>query len=122
MSPRHYQTGDRISLQDAKKNEAVVEGRVVAYRDLAGPRQKLWVRADDDRRPIVLVVVDLVSRRVGEPTGRLCGPPIDLPTADVLARMILERRDPRMPIEIQLTTLATAVLQASHVGETGEAT
>lgn len=119
MTLRHYQIGDRITLLDTKDRKASVNGRVVAYRDLAGPRQKLWVKPDDNSR-IVLVMVDLVARRVGEPTGRLCGPPIDLPSADVLARMILERRDPRMPIEIQLNTLATALLQAqrSEEGET----
>lgn len=124
MSPRHYRIGDPVTLRDVKDRKASFTGRVVAFRDLSGPRQKLWVRRDDDgpgdnRNGISFVVVDLGGpdfddRVDGEPRGRLCGPPIDLPSADELARLILERRDIRMPIEIQLNTLATAILQAER--------
>ncbi len=118
MSPRHYRIGDPVTLRDVKDRKASFNGRVVAFRDLDvpghGPRQKLWLRPDDDRDGISFVVVDLGAEVNGEPRGRLCGPPIDLPSADHLARMVLERRDPRMPIEIQLTTLATALLQAER--------
>jgi len=122
MSPRRFKVGDAVTAPGpgGKDRKATFEGRVVAYSDLAGPRQKLWVRSADNR--IRMAIVDLgalagATVQGSEPTGRLCGPPVDVATADALARLILEGREIRLPIEMQLTTLATVVLQAERPNE-----
>lgn len=123
MTARRFQTGDAVAMPtpNGQRCKATVEGVVVAYADLAGPRQKLWVRGPDNR--IHMAVVDLVAiAGANEPTGRLCGPPVDLPSADILARLILNGRNVRLPIEVQLTTLATALLQAERPKQEGETT
>lgn len=136
---RHFRIGDRVGLRGAngKDREAAFEGVVVAYCDVAyqpaaapvrrgdkagksakagrrtGPRQKLWVRSEADGHDIRMVVVDLDAPACGEPTGRIFLEPLDMATADTLATMILEGREVRLPVEVQLNTLAIAVLQAT---------
>jgi len=116
MTARGFRVGDKVAApaENGQGGEAPFEGLVVAYRDLDATHQKLWVKGEDNR--IAMLLVDLAGPAVGEPTGRISLGPIDFPTAEKLARAILEGREIRLPIEAQLNTLATAVLQAERPG------
>ena len=116
MTARGFRVGDRVRApaESGQAGGALVEGRVVAFRDLDGTHQKLWIKSEDNRNDVRMVMVDLAGSAIGEPSGRISLGPIAFPTAEMLARSILEGREIRLPVEAQLNTLATAVLQAER--------
>lgn len=92
-----FRLGDRVAVD-------ALSGVVVTVQDCGPDRQVLGVRQDcGTLMTVAVMVVD----------GAIVAPPVHLATATALARMIAGGTDPRLPVGVQLQTLAAAVLTLS---------
>jgi len=96
MTGRLYQPGDRVALADAPDTPV---GEVVAVETL-GDRQILRLQEADGAFRAVAV----------DHAGGIISGPVDLDEAHRLARAALSGRPLRVPEQLQLTTLASALL------------
>lgn len=105
---REFRVGDQVGMLGG----GGLEGRVVACRKIWAGRRKLWIKDSTDAIQMVVIGLHITDPR--RPAGEIYSGPVDVATADDLARQVLEGREIRLPIELQLNTLATAVLQADR--------